>query len=84
MTLFRGMKEHTTEDRLLNRGEVERRVGLQRSALYDAMRRGEFPEPLRVTARAVRWSQAEVEAWIAARPRATGDGIDRGASQRAS
>lgn len=68
------MSTHNTEDRLLNRAEVERRVGLQRSAIYDAMRRGGFPEPIRVTGRAVRWSRAEIESWIAARPRAAGDG----------
>ena len=78
------MVRHDAEDRLLSRGEVERRVGLQRSALYDLMRRGKFPEPIRVTARAVRWSAREVESWVAGLERSHGDGIDRGASKRAS
>ena len=33
----------STDDRLLTRAEVERRVGLGRSALYRAMREGRFP-----------------------------------------
>ena len=65
-------------DRLLTRGEVERRVGLRRSSLYREMREGRFPLPVRVGPRAVRWPSAEIEAWIASRPRS--HGIDRAAS----
>ena len=43
-------------DRLLTRGEVERRVGLRRSSLYREMRQGRFPLPVRVGPRAVRWA----------------------------
>ena len=32
-----------------------------------------FPEPLRIGVRAVRWRESEVEAWLAALPRAEGD-----------
>ena len=66
-----------SEDRLLNRVEVERRVGLKKSALYRLMRDGEFPEPLRISPKAVRWSQREIEAWVGQLPRAKGDGIHR-------
>ena len=59
-------------DRLLHRAEVERRVGIGTSTLYRMMRDGDFPEPLRIGTRAVRWRESEVEAFIAARPRATG------------
>ena len=70
-------------DRLLTRIEVERRVGLKRSSLYREMRRGEFPLPLRVGPKAVRWPESEILAWVAARPRSHGDGIDRsGAGKR--
>ena len=60
-------------DRLMRREEVEERTGLSRSTLYRKMREGTFPEPLRVGARAVRWPCSEIEAWLAARPRATGE-----------
>ena len=62
-----------TPDRLLRRTEVEQRCQLSRSTLYKMMRAKEFPEPLRIGARAVRWSQREVDNWIATRPRATGE-----------
>jgi len=37
------------------------------------MRYGLFPEPIRAGRRAVRWHASEIDAWLAARPRATGD-----------
>ena len=64
-------------DRLVTRAEVERRVGLGRSALYRAMREGRFPEPLRVGPKSVRWLLSDIEQWIAGLPRSHGDGIHR-------
>ncbi|WP_419923379.1 helix-turn-helix transcriptional regulator [Candidatus Poriferisodalis sp.] len=57
---------------LLCRAEVERLCGLSTSSLYRAMRRGDFPEPLRIGARAVRWRSDEIASWIEGRPRASG------------
>ena len=57
----------TTPDPLLRRSEVEQLVGLRRSALYKLMAAGEFPRPVKLSARAVAWRQSEVAAWIAAR-----------------
>ena len=62
-----------TIDRLLRLSEVRTRTGLGRSTIYRKMRDGSFPEPLKIGARAVRWRESEIEAWLAARPRATGD-----------
>ena len=70
----------SNHDRLLRREEVERRCQISRSTIYKLMRAGAFPEPLRIGSRAVRWSQREIECWIAARPRATGDRPSPGAS----
>ena len=61
-------------NRLLTRHEVESRCGIARTTVYRLMRAGQFPEPIRVGQRAVRWSESEIEAWLAGRPRATGDG----------
>ena len=58
---------------LIDRQEVERRVGLTRSTIYDAMRRGDFPLPLKVGPKAVRWRSSEIEAWVESRPLATGE-----------
>ena len=62
-----------TTDRLLRCDEVETRITLSRSTIYRKMRKKSFPEPLRIGVRAVRWRESEVEAWLAALPRAEGD-----------
>lgn len=62
----------TATDRLLTRAEVERLVGLRRSAIYSLMRAGKFPLPLKISGNAVRWRLSEIEAWIDALPRARG------------
>ena len=61
------------QDRLIRLLEVEQRFGLSRSTIYRLMREDRFPLPIRVGPRAVRWSLAELEAWVAAQPRATGE-----------
>ncbi len=61
------------DDRLLRRDEVESRCGIARSTIYRLMRAGEFPSPVRVGPRAVRWPEHELEKWLAERPRATGE-----------
>ena len=60
-------------DRLLRRKEVETRCGIARTTIYRLMRCGEFPEPLKVGPRAVRWLESEIETWLAERPSATGE-----------
>jgi len=52
---------------LLRRRDVEQRVGLHRSAIYEKIARGEFPRPVKLGKRAVAWPAAEVDAWIAQR-----------------
>ena len=61
------MTEIPQGDRILRRREVERRVGLGRSAIYAAINRGEFPKPIKLTSRAVGWRQSDIEAWLARR-----------------
>lgn len=51
----------------LRRRDVEEMVGLSRSTLYAMMSRGEFPEPIRVGAKAVRWSNREILSWMSER-----------------
>lgn len=57
---------------LLTRAQVEQITGLSCSSVYRAMREADFPEPLRIGARSVRWRADEIAAWIDRRPRATG------------
>ncbi len=49
---------------LVRRREVEARTGLSRSAIYYLIARGEFPKPIKLTARAVAWSLSDVTAWV--------------------
>ena len=50
---------------LLRRKDVEKRVGLTRSALYERMAGGSFPQPITlVGTRTVRWIEAEIRGWI--------------------
>ena len=52
---------------ILRLPEVKARVGLSRSAIYLAVSRDEFPQPVRLGARAVGWLESEIEEWIQAR-----------------
>jgi len=54
-------------ERILRRPEVESRTGLSRSTIYDWMKRGEFPRPVKLGARLVAWRESDVAAWLAER-----------------
>ena len=60
-------------DRLLRRAEVEARTGLSTTTIYRMMREGQFPVPVKISKKAVRWPASEIEAWLASLPRATGE-----------
>ena len=69
----------TKRPRLLTRTEVQARVSLSRTTLYRLMDAGEFPIPVRVGQRAVRWPESAIDDWEdsrppARRPRHNGDG----------
>lgn len=51
----------------LRRRSVEEVTGLSRSTIYSLMARGEFPRPVRLTARAVAWPETDVAEWLAQR-----------------
>lgn len=52
-------------DRLLRLNEVEAIIGLKHSTIYRRINSGEFPRPLRVGRRAVRWRQSDIDGWLA-------------------
>ena len=60
---------------LLKRIEVQRRLNIARATLYAKLNPEDpsydpaFPVPVRIGARAVRWIESEVEAYIASLPR---------------
>lgn len=52
---------------LLRLPAVEKATGLRRSAIYADIKRGKFPAPVRLTAKAVAWPESEVSRWIEAK-----------------
>ena len=52
---------------ILRRDEVERRTGYKHTTIYKKMADGEFPQSIRLGARAVGWVESEVEAWLKAK-----------------
>jgi prophage regulatory protein len=52
------------EQVLLRLGDVQRRVGLRRSTIYDLVRRGAFPPPIRLGRRCSAWLGVEIDRWI--------------------
>ena len=61
------------DDYLIPMKLVEHRTGLNRSTVDLFMRTSDFPLPLKMSERAVRWSSNEVDRWILTRKRAKGD-----------
>ena len=59
-------------NRLMTRTEVEHLTGISCSSIYRSMRAGDFPEPLHVSSRSVRWRADEIHTWITTRPRGGG------------
>jgi prophage regulatory protein len=59
--------------RILRLPEVIERSGLSRASIYRGA--GNFPRPVKLTARAVGWYLHEVEAWIESR------GVSQGVRQ---
>jgi excisionase family DNA binding protein len=56
-------------DRFIRLAEVCRLTGLSRSTIYNMLQAGQFPNSVRVGARAVRWRLAAVNAWLGGRER---------------
>jgi prophage regulatory protein len=57
-------------ERILRRPDVEARTGLSRSTIYLLMSRGDFPKPIRLSARAVGWPEAAISEWLQSRTQA--------------
>lgn len=52
---------------LVRMHQVEERVSLKKSTIYAMVQKGDFPSPVRLSARAVAFRSEEIEAWIASR-----------------
>lgn len=60
------------QDRLIRLPEVESVTGTKKSTIYKLVRDGSFPQPVRLSARMVAWSEVAVQAWIRARIQGVG------------
>lgn len=54
-------------EEILRKPRVLAIVGIGNTSLYEAIKRGEFPAPVKLGARAVGWKRSDVEAWVASR-----------------
>lgn len=61
-------------DALLRMGTVAQATGLSPATVYRKLAAGEFPEPVRLSARCTRWKAADVRAWIQAQGQLASDG----------
>lgn len=57
----------STEQRFLLRKDVQDRTALPESTLYELIAKGDFPKPIKLTARRVAWLEFDVSAWMDAR-----------------
>ena len=53
-----------TAEILLRLPEVEAVVGVKKSKIYSLVQEGQFPAPVRLGPRSVRWRLTDVQAWI--------------------
>lgn len=60
------------KDTLLRLPAVKAAVSLSRTSLYDLMKAGDFPAPIRLGARTVAWKASAIQDWIDSRPSARG------------
>ena len=51
---------------LLRISAVKSRIGLSRTSIYNGVKAGTFPPPVKIGVKAIAWLESDVEAWIAA------------------
>ena len=57
-------------EEILRKRRVLAVIGMGNTWLNEAVKRKEFPAPVRLGARAVGWKRSDVEAWVASRQKA--------------
>lgn len=57
-------KQIQTALTILRRKQVEARIGLFRSTIYDRIKAGTFPAPISLGAKSVGWIESEVDTWL--------------------
>jgi len=54
---------------ILRMPEVIGKVGLKKSSIYQLIKEGAFPKPIRLTSSAVGWYKHELDEWLDSRER---------------
>ena len=60
----------STSKTILRMPRLTEKVGLQKSSIYQLIKEGKFPKPVKLTANAVGWYEHEVEQCLDTRSRA--------------
>jgi prophage regulatory protein len=55
------------EHKIIRLPAVKAGTQLSRSSIYEGVRKGTFPAPIKLGPRSVGWLQSEVEAWVVGR-----------------
>ncbi|GGH18126.1 transcriptional regulator, AlpA family [Cribrihabitans marinus] len=53
--------------KILRRRDIELIIGLSRSTIYKMIADGDFPQPIKIGARAVGWRESDVSEWLDSR-----------------
>ena len=64
------------EVRLITMREVMRICALGRSTVYNLMAARQFPQPVKIGRRGVRWRLSDIEEWVESRPVANGTDLE--------
>lgn len=54
-------------EEILRKPRVLAIIGIGNTSLYEAIKRGDFPAPVKLGARAVGWRRSDIERWLATR-----------------
>lgn len=54
----------STPEKLLRLPAVMAIVGLQKSSIYDGVKNGTFPPSIKISRRAVCWTESSITAWV--------------------
>ena len=65
-------RRHLPDQLLLDLHQVKQLLQMSRSSIYAAIADGDFPRPIRVQRRGVRWFANEIDDWVKSRPRGGG------------
>ena len=50
--------------KILRLDDVKSKTGLGRTTIYDQVRAGDFPRPIKISSRAIGWIDEEIEGWV--------------------